>query len=229
MTLSTTLQDTLLQDVVSSPINDQRLDQRVILYGVSWQTYQQLLTELGDHRNTRLAYNQGVLEITMPSDRHETNTQLLERLVAALTEEMDLPMKCFGSTTLNREDLQKGAEPDSCYYIQSIEQIAGRTIDLDRDPPPDLVIEVDISSPSSRKFQIYQSLGVSEIWRYRKNTVEIHQLQDGNYVMCQQSPTFTFISTPILNQFLQDAETQDDTALIRTWRRWVRDRLQESS
>ncbi|MDX2098662.1 MAG: Uma2 family endonuclease [Leptolyngbyaceae cyanobacterium bins.59] len=210
-----------------STIQQQR-DQRVVLHGVSWQTYKLLLTELGDRRSSRLAYDEGVLEITMPSDRHETNTHLLERLVDVLTEELDRPVKCFRSTTLNRDDLQKGAEPDSCYYIQSVSRIVGRTIDLDRDPPPDLVIEVDISSPSSRKFQIYQSLGVPEIWRYRKNTVEIHQLQDGNYVMCQQSPTFTFISTSILNQFLQDAETQDDTALIRTWRRWVRDRLQES-
>jgi Uma2 family endonuclease len=92
--------------------------QRVTLNGVSWQTYTQLLAELGDQRASRLAYDQGVLEITMPSDCHETHKKLLERMVETLTEELEQPAKSFGSTTLNREDLERGAEPDSCYYIQ---------------------------------------------------------------------------------------------------------------
>src|SRR5438132_5726793 len=127
-----------------------RPTQRVILHGISWQTYKRLLAELGDQRASRLAYDQGVLEITMPSDRHETHKKLLERMIETLTEELNLPAKSFGSTTLNRADLERGAEPDSCYYIQHVGQIAGRQIDLTTDPPPDLVIEVDISSSSSR-------------------------------------------------------------------------------
>ncbi|WP_242040676.1 Uma2 family endonuclease [Coleofasciculus sp. FACHB-1120] len=152
----------------SLPVQDipRERTHRVILQGVSWQTYQALLTEMGDNRSSRLAYDRGVLEITMPSDRHETNTKLLERMIEALTEELDLPIKGFRSTTLNREDLQRGAEPDSCYYIQNVERIQGRTIDLTKDPTPDLVIEVDITSPSSRRLQIYSQLGVSEVWRY---------------------------------------------------------------
>jgi Uma2 family endonuclease len=137
--------------------------QRVTLNGVSWQTYTQLLAELGDQRASRLAYDQGVLEITMPSDRHETHKKLLERMVETLTEELEQPAKSFGSTTLNREDLERGAEPDSCYYIQNVSQIEGRQVDLTTDPPPDLVIEVDISSPSSRWIDIYRQLGVPEI------------------------------------------------------------------
>jgi Uma2 family endonuclease len=97
--------------------------QRVILSGVTWQTYKQLLTELGDRRTSRLAYTQGTLEIIMPSDRHETHKKLIERMIETLTEELNLPTKSFGSTTLNREDLEKGAEPDSCYYIQSVSYI----------------------------------------------------------------------------------------------------------
>src|SRR5712671_2972002 len=81
-----------------------RLTQRVTLYGISWQTYTRILAELGDHRASRLAYAQGVLEITMPSDRHETYKKLLERMIETLTEELNLPAKSFGATTLNRAD-----------------------------------------------------------------------------------------------------------------------------
>lgn len=213
-------------DTLAAPDISSDKTHRVVLQGVSWQTYQALLVELGDHRSSRLAYEDGVLEITMPSDRHETNTKLLERMIETLTEELDLPIKGFRSTTLNREDLQRGAEPDSCYYIGSVSQIAGRTVDLSRDPAPDLVLEVDITSPSSRKLSIYQQLGVSEVWRYVGGQVKILQLLSGEYVSCDVSPTFSFVSAAILNQFLQQAETQDDTALVRSWRKWVREQIE---
>lgn len=196
--------------------------QRVTLHGVSWQTYTQLLAELGDQRASRLAYDQGVLEITMPSDRHETHKKLLERMVETLTEELEQPAKIFGSTTLNREDLERGAEPDSCYYIQHVSQIAGRQVDLTTDPPPDLVIEVDISSPSSRRIDIYWQLGVPEIWRYSNGRVQFHRLAGGEYVSCDRSPTFPFVTTAVINQFLQQAEIQDDTTFVRAWRGWIR-------
>jgi len=202
-----------------------RLTQRVTLHGISWQTYKRLLTELGDYRASRLAYDQGVLEITMPSDRHETNKKLLERMIETLTEELNLPAKSFGSTTLNRADLEHSAEPDSCYYIQHVGQIAGRQIDLMTDPPPDLVIEVDISSSSSRRIDVYKQLGVPEMWRYSGGRVQIHRLQDGDYTPCDPSPTFPIVSTAVINHFLQQAETQDDTTLIRTWRQWIRQQL----
>ena len=199
--------------------------QRVTLNGVSWQTYTQLLAELGDQRASRLAYDQGVLEITMPSDRHETHKKLLERMVETLTEELEQPAKSFGSTTLNREDLERGAEPDSCYYIQNVSQIEGRQVDLTTDPPPDLVIEVDISSPSSRRIDIYRQLGVPEIWRYSNGTVQFHRLEGDAYVPCDPSPTFPFVTTAVINQFLQQAERQDDTTFVRTWRGWIRQQV----
>jgi Uma2 family endonuclease len=215
----------------SLPVQDRPKESthRVILQGVSWQTYQALLAELGDNRSSRLAYDQGILEITMPSDRHETNIKLLERMIEALTEELDLPIKGFRSTTLNREDLQRGAEPDSCYYIQNVDRIQGRTVDLSRDPAPDLVIEVDITSPSSRRLQIYKQLEVPEVWRYIGQTVQIYQLQAGTYNLCENSPTFPFVRVEILNQFLQQAQAQDDTTFIRTWRKWVREQLREKA
>lgn len=200
-----------------------KVTQRVVLPNISWGTYKALLADLGDQRTSRLVYDQGILEIIMPSDRHGTSIQLLERMVTALTEELDLPAKGFRSTTLNREDLEKGAEPDSCYYIQNVSRIQGRTIDLTNDPPPDLVIEVDVTSSSDRRFKIYRQLGIFEVWRRVGKSVKFYQLQDGEYVSCDCSPTFPIVCVDIVNQFLQQSETQDDTKLMRSWRKWVRD------
>jgi Uma2 family endonuclease len=210
-----------------SPIEQPFIEttQRVTLKGISWQTYKQLLTELGDRRTSRLTYTQGILEVIMPSDRHETHKKLLERMIETLTEELNLPAKSFGSTTLNREDLEKGAEPDSCYYIQNVSQIRGRTINLATDPPPDLVVEVDISNPSSQRIEIYKQLGVPEIWRYSNSTVQIYHLQEGEYRSSDFSPTFPLASTAVINQFLQQAETEDDTTLIRSWRQWIQQQI----
>jgi Uma2 family endonuclease len=199
--------------------------QRVTLKGIAWQTYKQLLTELGDRRTSRLSYTQGILEVIMPSDRHETHKKLIERMIETLTEELNLPAKSFGSTTLNREDLEKGAEPDSCYYIQNVSHIRGRTINLTTDPPPDLVVEVDISNPSSQRIEIYKQLGIPEIWRYSSSAVRIYQLQEGEYRSSDFSPIFPIVSAVAINQFLQQAETQDDTALVRSWRQWIQQQI----
>jgi Uma2 family endonuclease len=142
-----------------------------------------------------------------------------------LTEELELPAKSFGATTLNRDDLEHGAEPDSCYYIQHVSHIAGRHVDLATDPPPDLIIEVDISSPSGRRLEIYRQLGVPEVWRYTSGGLQIHQLQEGHYVPCDASPAFPMVSTVAINQFLQQAETQDDTSFVRAWRLWIRQQV----
>ncbi|MGB8701129.1 MAG: Uma2 family endonuclease, partial [Thermosynechococcaceae cyanobacterium] len=122
---------------------------------------------------------------------------------------------------LNREDLEKGAEPDSCYYIRTVGQIRGRTVNLATDPPPDLVVEVDISNPSSQRIEIYQQLGVSEIWQYSSQRFQILTLQAGQYCASNCSPTFPIVSTVVIHQFLKRAEMEDDTTLIRAWRQWI--------
>lgn len=205
--------------------SSEKTTQRVVLSNISWQTYESLLAEAGDKRASRFSYSQGVLEIIMPSDLHETVNCLLKRIVTALTEELDLKIKGFGSTTLNREDLKQGAEPDSCFYIQNVDRILGRRLDISTSPPPDLVIEVDITSPSSNRFAVYRQLEIPEVWRYRAQTVQIYQWQNREYITCDRSPTFPILSVAMLNQFLQMAETEDDNAIIRSLRQWVREEL----
>ncbi|MGB0564864.1 MAG: Uma2 family endonuclease [Spirulinaceae cyanobacterium] len=217
MTRSPTLPQTLPQQPT----------QHMVLPQVSWSTYQALLTDLGDNRSTRLAYDRGILEIIMPSDIHEIIKHLLERIIAALTEEFELPIRGVGSVTLNREDLQKGAEPDAGFYIQNAAQVRGKTIDLAIDPPPDLIVEVDIHSSSNRRFQIYQDLGVAEVWRATETALQFYQLvtADGTsgYEECDHSPTFPLVTAELVQQWLDLVEReQDDNAMIRTLRRWVR-------
>jgi Uma2 family endonuclease len=183
----------------------EKTTQRVVLSNISWQTYESLLAEAGDKRASRFSYSQGVLEIIMPSDLHETVNCLLKRIVTALTEELDLKIKGFGSTTLNREDLKQGAEPDSCFYIQNVDRILGRRLDISMNPPPDLVIEVDITSPSSNRFVVYTQLEIPEVWRYSEESVQIYQWQNREYIICDRSPTFPILSVAMLNQFLQMA------------------------
>jgi Uma2 family endonuclease len=203
----------------------EKTTQRVVLSNISWQTYESLLAEAGDKRASRFSYSQGVLEIIMPSDLHETVNCLLKRIVTALTEELDLKIKGFGSTTLNREDLKQGAEPDSCFYIQNVDRILGRRLDISMNPPPDLVIEVDITSPSSNRFVVYTQLEIPEVWRYSEESVQIYQWQNREYIICDRSPTFPILSVARLNQFLQMAQTQDDNAIIRALRQWVSEQL----
>jgi Uma2 family endonuclease len=144
-------------------------------------------------------------------------------MVTALTEELDLKIKAYGSTTLDREDLEQGVEPDSCYYIQNAERIQIRQLDLQTDPPPDLAIEVDITSSSRRRFGIYLQLQIPEVWRYtQRQGISIYQLEKGQYVECEFSPTFPMISPGKLIEFLQLAETEDDNSVIRALRKWMR-------
>ncbi|MEG3962832.1 MULTISPECIES: Uma2 family endonuclease [unclassified Microcoleus] len=215
------------ENMLVTPIkpSPEKTTQRVVLSNISWQTYESLLAEAGDKRSSRFSYSQGVLEIIMPSDLHETINCLLKQFVTTLSDELKLKRKGFGSTTLNREDLKQGAEPDSCFYIQNVDRIRGRRINLSTDPPPDLIIEVDLTSPSTNRFVIYKSLGVPEIWRYLGETVQFVQLQNGEYVICEYSNTFPIVSAEIINQFLQMAQTEDDMTIIDALRVWVREKL----
>jgi Uma2 family endonuclease len=197
--------------------------QHIIMRGITWETYQGLLKDLGDHRSSRLAYDQGVLEIIMPSGLHEFINRILEAMIRTLVEELGLRLRGYGSTTLDREDLEKGAEPDSCFYIQNVDRILGKRLNLVTDPPPDLAIEVDITSSSQRRFGIYLQLQIPEVWRYtQRQGITIYQLKDGDYQECEFSPTFSMVSGAALMQFIQLAEEEDDISVIRALRQWVR-------
>jgi Uma2 family endonuclease len=198
------------------------LTQTVVLANISWPTFQAILTDMGDHRTTRLTYNQGVLTFKMPSKLHEILNRLLARIVTTLTEELGLDVVNVGSTTLEREDLEKAAEPDTGFYIQNALRLAGLDPVIPDRLPPDLVIEVDITSPSIHRLEIYQSLGIPEVWRYTKQQgLRVYQLQADQYVEVTSSATFPQVTAVQLNQFLQQRQTQSVNQVIQSVRRWI--------
>jgi Uma2 family endonuclease len=167
---------------IATPSTLQSGEKRVTLRGVSWQGYQDILQALPQTRAAQLTYDDGTLEITMPLEDHEQDSELIGLFIRVLVVEMGLKLKSMRSTTLDRQDLNRGAEPDNAYYIQNQPQVAGRKVDLEKDPPPDLVVEVDITHTDLDKNRLYASLGVPEFWRFNGQVWKIWQLQGKAYV-----------------------------------------------
>lgn len=197
--------------------------QRVILSDISWQELEAILDELGEHRNSRIAYSQGTLEIMVPLPEHEKLKVIIGDLVKILLDELDLYWESLGSTTFKREDMTAGIEPDDCFYIQNYRLMIGRErIDLNVDPPPDLAIEIDVTSKT--QVSAYQALKVPEIWRYIQGRLEISLLQEGQYVNSQTSlvfPTFRVIEE--IPRFVEMARITGTTLALRAFRKFVRE------
>jgi Uma2 family endonuclease len=199
---------------------------RVLLQNISWQSYQSLLKDFVTQPAMRLTYDQGLLEIRMPLDPHETYKKLLGRFVEALTEELGLEIRSLGSRTCDREDLAKGLEPDQCYYIQNESAVWNKEqIDLTQDPPPDLAIEVDITSSSIDRLKIYAALGVPEVWRFDEQILIIYHLGNQQYQQCDRSLAFPNLTSADLERFLSLKQITKENALIRLFREWVKENL----
>ncbi len=190
-----------MASAISSP------EQLVILDRVTWDTYERLITEHGERCGTRFTDDEGVLQIMVVSSRHERPNRRLATLVEVLAEEWALDIEQLGSMTFKREDLQKGFEPDSCFYIQHADAIRDREeIDLAVDPPPDLSIEADITSGSLNRFPIFAAVGIPEVWRFDGNKVAIFRLESGGYLESTNTVAFQAITGEILTQFLDDSQ-----------------------
>jgi Uma2 family endonuclease len=199
------------------------LREGVVLHGIRWQTYEALLADIHSG-SVRMTYDRGELEIMAPSWRHGVGAKNLGRLVDVLADELEMDYKSGGMTTFRREDLARGLEPDDCFYFKNVSLILGkREINLTRDPPPDLAIEVDIESSVLNRLGIYAALGVPEIWRYDGEAIHVHVLgPDGTYETRSDSPTFPQVPLKKLVEFLDQAFGLDDRALMRSFREWVR-------
>ena len=195
-------------------------EQRVVLRGLSWEGYLQILDALPESRNSRLTYDDGVLEITVPLEDHEFSGRLIERFILTLVELMGLRIKTMGSTTMNYAGLKKGAEPDNAYYIQNQQRVKGRNVDFSQDPPPDLVVEVDITHTDIAKNQVYARLGVAEFWRFNGKVWRIYRLQDGVYGEVEMSPTFPQVPKVQLYRFLELAKEDEIEAVQELRRFW---------
>ena len=203
-------------------------EERVVLRDVSWQLFERLLDELGATRAVRLAYDEGTLEIMTPLMPHERSNRLIDKLVSILVEELELNIMSVGSMTCKREDLQKGAEPDSSFYIQNEPLMRSKeNVDLNQDPPPDLVVEVEYSRSAVDKLRLYAAMGVPEFWRYNGGELHIYRLEAGQYVLCHTSPTFDPIRTNEIPRFLKRNVEIGEIGVKREFRAWVKEQLQQ--
>jgi Uma2 family endonuclease len=201
-------------------------EQRTVLYDVSWDTFESLLKDTGENRGSRFAYECGTLEIMTPLFEHENPKIQFDRLIFALAEVLDTELISAGSTTLKRKINKKGIEPDTCYYIQNEPAIRGKeTLNLETDPPPDLAIEIDITSSSVNKFNIYAALGVAELWRYDGDVLRFYQLLEGEYIEINFSVAFPVISVSDMTRFIQQSKNMGEIALLKSFRAWVRGKI----
>ncbi|HEY9694725.1 MAG TPA: Uma2 family endonuclease [Oculatellaceae cyanobacterium] len=198
-------------------------EQRILLQNISWQLFENLSLELGEHNSHRLAYHNGKLEIMVPLPEHENSNRLIERLIVTLLEEFNLEYNLFGSMTIKRPDIRAGKEPDSCYYIQNEALVRGKkTLDFTQDPPPDLALEIDISISSLNQLELYADLGVKELWIYDGRTIRFYQLENGDYLECDRSPSFPILPASRVIEFLEQCQTLGVITALRQFREWLR-------
>lgn len=203
--------------------------QRLLLHDVSWSEFEAILEELGEHRSTRIAYDNGLLEIMVPLPEHESDKEIIGDLLKAFLEELDIEFLTLGSTTFKNADILKGIEPDQCFYIQNEAAVRGKKrLDLTTDPPSDLALEIDITSRTHP--ETYAALGVRELWRRVGQTIRIYQLQAGQYVEVSESPTFPGWSLQAeIPAYVEQSQVDGRNKTMRAFRQWVRSRLAEGS
>jgi Uma2 family endonuclease len=203
-------------------------EQRFRMSAVSWEGYMHLGQGFAG-RHVRMTYDRGELEIMTVSLGHDGDKSLLARLVEVVTEEMAIDIRSGGSTTLDREDLLRGLEGDECWWIRHEAQVRSlREIDLNRDPPPDLALEVEITRSLLDRIGIYAALRVPEVWRWDGQVLTVLLLgEDGTYVVSSSSRNFPFLPIAELGRFMHMLQTMSETAVVRAFREWVRQHTAE--
>lgn len=205
-------------------------EQRVVLHNIGWNTYERLLADHENYSAPRFTYDRGELEIMSPSPEHEAYNRSIALLVEILAAELGTDVYDLGSTTFRREDLERGFEPDSCFYIENEERVRGKArIDLAVDPPPDLVIEIDIISPSFSKLPIYAQIGVPEVWRYDGERLKILVLEGSEYVETTESTVVPPVTSNVLSNFMEKSTTTKRTVWLEAVREWARNDSQKES
>ena len=211
----------------STPSQQSSEEKLITLTGIKWLTFKAIMSDVGDGRAWRVAYAEGVLEIRMPLTEHEEPKGMIESFVEAFADALDIEVRKLGALTLEREDLARAIEPDTCFYIQNESVVRGKSINLPADPPPDLVVESDYTSSSLNKFSIYASLGVPEIWRYRNQCLQVYQLVEGSYEPKENSLAFPCLPIAEIPAFIEQSKTIGQRAAVRLFRDRVRELLAE--
>lgn len=200
----------------------------VTFHDVSWEEYEQLIEDLGEAAGLRVSYNQGTLQIMAVSSEHESYAAFINLLIGHLSFRLRTNIRFFGSATMRTKKKRKGSEPDACFYVQSAPVIGNRIqIDFAVDPPPDVVVEVDIHHDSREKFSIYAALGVPEIWRYDGEQLTIHHLQEDQYVNVERSLALPMLSGGALTSFLARLQKDGESQTLVAFDEWLQSPVQD--
>jgi Uma2 family endonuclease len=202
---------------------------RVVLYNISWEQFERLLNDLGDHRAARIAYDNGTLEIMTPLPEHEYFKEVIGDAVKDIAEELELDYESYGSTTWRKRIKMAGLEPDNCFYFQNEVAVRGR-LDLNLsqgDPPPDLALEIDLTSKSLDRFPIYARLEVPELWCYDEGELKIYHLRESEYIEAETSLALPQLPIRELPQLIETHRAEGRRAIRRAVREWARRKVQE--
>ncbi|MGI0480279.1 Uma2 family endonuclease [Geminocystis sp. CENA526] len=195
------------------------------LEGISWDTYMSLWQDLSESRRLKLTYYHGNLEIMSPSPEHEYYKRIIGRFIETLAEELDINISPLGSTTFKLLGYG-GAEPDDCFYIENIDLIRNvKKFKPDEAIPPDLILEIDLISPSNERLKIYQELGVKEVWVYTRDGLQILQLKNNEYIQAENSIIFPNLPLLEIDNFMTQLDSIDYLDLVKMFRQWVREKI----
>jgi len=198
-------------------------EQRVFLRQVAWDTYERLLSDEPDRSVPRMAFDQGMLELMAPSFEHERINRTFASLVELVCDGFGIEFIDAGSMTNRRPDLEKGFEPDTSYYIEHAADVFDKLrIDATVDPPPDLVIEIDLSSGSMNKLPIYAAMGVPEVWRYEGERVTILHLIGESYVADSRSRALPALTSDVLARFVVERLFTKRAEWLQSVQAWIR-------
>jgi Uma2 family endonuclease len=198
----------------------------LLVEDVGWDEYETLLHETADSRpGVHLTYDHGRLQIVTTSRRHEKYKAFIEGMVRILADKYQLSVESSGGATWKRERDARGTEADTCFHIGNVGRVIGKDeLNLDTDPPPDLVIEIDVSNQSESKFPIYAAFGVPEIWRYiaKKKLLQIYELRNNRYEEVNASKSFAILTHDVLADFLEKSSACGQTQALSDFREWLR-------
>ena len=200
---------------------DSASDQRNLLRGVEWETYLKLCDQT-DRTACRMTYDQGALEIMTPSMPHESYGSLIGRLIQRYTEIRDIEIRSVASTTFRRSDLLQGFEADESYYVQNTPRIRGlRQVDLTIHPPPDLVVEIEISRSAINKMKLFATMKIPECWRYNERSLSVYKLQQGKYRKAKESCIFPGFPIALAEELLAEQLGGNETRLVQRFAKYV--------
>lgn len=194
----------------------------LVLRGLDWEEYEELLEAVGEATALRISYNEGTVQIMAISREHEYYAEFLKQLVGRICVVLRIKVIFFGSATLKLEKKLKGAEPDGSFYVQSAAVIGNKIqLDLNTDPPPDVILEIDVHHESLSRLPIYAALGIPEIWHYDERRLTIYQLIDDQYAPAAASRAFPFLTATTLTEFLLRSRQEDQYETLLAFEAWL--------